>query len=171
MNGKNKFHALRSALVLIFLGAIVFSCSTVKKTTVGYSEDLSPNRPTFSTADPVIRKPDTDVVAKKTVPTTNVNKKLDGVLDSIDRINLTKRYLDGYTIQVYSGQKREEAMNVKQKMVYEAGDLPSSLQYVQPKFRVTVGSYITRIEAQKDLVRLKRIFAAAILVPEKVALK
>jgi uncharacterized protein YebE (UPF0316 family) len=42
-----------------------------------------------------------------------VNKQLDAVLDSIDRINLTRKFVEGFTIQVYSGLKREDALNVR----------------------------------------------------------
>jgi SPOR domain len=146
------------------------SCAT-QQSSISYSEDLAPNRPVFTNAPTIYTKPDRDTSIKKITPVKNVNQKVDAVLDSIDRINLTKKYVDGFTIQIYSGQKREEAMNVKQKMVNEAGDLASSLQYIQPKFRVTVGSYITPLEAQKDLVRLRHYFSSTILVPEKILLK
>ena len=92
-------------------------------------------------------------------------------MDSIDRFNLTKKFVDGFTIQIYSGQKRDEAMNTKQKMNTDVAGLTANLQYVQPKFRVTVGSYFNKLDAQKDLVRLKKHFSTAILVPEKIPIK
>ena len=54
-------------------------------------------------------------------------------------------------------------MNVKKKMMEEAEDLPSDLAYIQPKWHVKTGRYFSRLEAQRDLHRLKRIFPAAIL--------
>jgi hypothetical protein len=45
------------------------------------------------------------------------------------------------------------------------------IRYEQPKFRVTVGKYFTRLEAQSDLLILKRKFSAASLVPEKILLR
>ena len=104
-------------------------------------------------------------------PKKNVNDKVDAILDSIDRFNLTRKFVDGFTLQVYSGQKREDAMNAKQKIITDTPDLTASLQYVQPKFRVTIGSYFTKLEAQKDLMRLKRIFPNIILVPEKIPIR
>ena len=171
----NFFNTIRSKHAVGFIGLALLlltlgSCST-PKSTLAYSEDLSANRPGFSITETPVKKADTDIQVTKSGPAKNVNAKVDAVLDSIDQINRTKRYMDGFTIQIYSGQKREEAMNAKQRMVNEAGDLPSSLQYIQPKFRVTVGSYVTRLEAQKDLVRLKHYFSAAILVPEKITMR
>ena len=87
------------------------------------------------------------------------------------RFNATRKFVDGYTIQIYSGQKREDAMSTTTRMNELASDLKSNIQYQQPKFRVTVGKYFTRLEAQKDLLRLKRIFSSAILVPERIMIK
>lgn len=103
--------------------------------------------------------------------TKTVNEKLDVVLDSIDRFNLTRRSVDGFTIQIYSGQNREEAMNTKKKMTTDLPDLTANLQYQQPKFRVTVGKYYSKLEAYQDLSTLRTIFPAAILVPEKIAIR
>lgn len=106
------------------------------------------------------------------LPASNsVHVKVNEVLDSMARFNKTKMFMDGFTIQIYSGLKKEDALNAKKTMVEQANDLPSDLKYQQPKWRVITGSYLTRLEAQKDLHRLKRIFPAAILVPEKVALR
>jgi endo-alpha-1,4-polygalactosaminidase (GH114 family) len=96
---------------------------------------------------------------------------VDAVLDSIDRYNLVRKFVDGYTIQIYSGQNREEAMNTKKKMNEEIPELSANLQYQQPKFRVTVGKYYTKLEANPDLVRLRTSFSSAILVPEKIQIK
>lgn len=165
------FLEVNHSLFILLIVLLQVSC-TAQNHSKPYSEDLSPHRPRFT--DPVDsprKKMDSNTVVNHVAPTNNVNSKVDQVLDSIDRINLTKKFVDGFTVQIYAGPKREEAMNMKQKMVTEVGDLPSTLEYIQPKFRVTVGSYFTRIEAQKDLVRLKRHFPNAILVPEKILIK
>ncbi len=104
-------------------------------------------------------------------PTHTVNDQVDAVLDSIDRYNLTRKFVDGYTIQIYSGQSRDQAMDAKNKMANQIPELSANLQYQQPKFRVTVGKYYSKLEAHQDLVRLRNNFSAAILVPEKIQIK
>ena len=100
----------------------------------------------------------------------NVNNKVDNVLDSINSFNITRKFIDGYTIQIYSGQNKEEAMNTRKKMMEETG-LNAILEYNQPKFRVRIGNYYSRLEAQKDLTRLRRLFSNTILVPEKILVR
>jgi arginine deiminase len=138
-----------------------------------YHEDLSKLRPKFE--EPADLKIDKDTIQEKKLvavtPTKTVNARVDTILDSLDLFNLMRKYIDGYTIQIYSGQKREEAMNTKKKMQEEVPELIANLQYQQPKFRVTVGKYFSKLEAQKDLLDLRRKFSTAILVPEKILIK
>ncbi len=138
----------------------------------GPAEDLSAIRPRFTTpidtgkhfsGNPVRNVP----VVK---PTMLVNDKVNSVLDSIDRINSMRKFVPGYTIQIYSGLNREEAGNARKRLLEEL-DMRADLQYIQPKFRVRVGYYFTSIDAQKDFVRLRRIFPNAILVPENVPIR
>lgn len=103
-------------------------------------------------------------------PKYSVNKKLDAVLDSIDRINLRRNFIDGFTIQVYSGLKREDALNAKKELTSSLPELESEINYLQPNFRVKVGKYFSRIDAQKDYVAVKKYFPNAIVIPDKVAI-
>lgn len=135
-----------------------------------YHEDLSVLRPRFEATTDTGKVISLREKAAFT-PTRTVNAKVDTVMDSINRFNRTRKFTDGFTIQVYSGQNKEEAMNTKKKLSAEVSDLNAELQYTQPKFRVRVGSYYSRLEAQKDLLRLKKVFPNAILVPEKIMLR
>jgi SPOR domain len=158
-----------TALFIHFL----MSCVAQKKNEKAYYEDLSVVRPRVTVpADTMTGVP--TVIAKETKAvsfTKTVNEKVDAVLDSIDRFNLTRRSVDGYTIQIYSGQNREEAMNTKKKISTDLPDLSANLQYQQPKFRVTVGKYYSKLEAYQDLSRLHESFSSAILVPEKIPIR
>lgn len=163
--------------ILLLAGAILNGCAAQlagsNSSSMAHSENLSAYRPKI-TGDsskkeaPVLASAEKVYVA---TPVLNVNKKVDSVLDSIDRINQSKKFVDGYTLQVYSGTNREEAMDTKRRMSSSVPDLSSTLQYNQPKFRVTVGSYFSRLEAQKDLTYIKQFFPNTILVPERVPIR
>jgi hypothetical protein len=158
-------------LTPIFFFLLATACQA-QRPTKPYYEDLSSLRPKVSLER---IGPKDSMRIKSQVPPTPVqyavNEKVDAILDSIDRFNLTRKFVDGYTIQIFSGQKREEALNANKKMSELVSDLKANVQYQQPKFRVTVGKYFTRLEAQKDLYRLKRVFTNAILVPERIMIK
>ena len=155
-----------------FIFHFLAGCVAQKKNDKAYYEDLSVVRPRVAPSVDTVR--DSSIVKKdiEAVPfTKTVNAKVDAVLDSIDRFNLMRRSVDGFTIQIYSGQNREEAMNTKKKMTTDLPDLTANLQYQQPKFRVTVGKYYSKLEAYQDLSRLRKSFSSAILVPEKIAIR
>lgn len=150
---------------------ILFSINSFAQKNKTYYEDLSKLRPRIE-FHPEVKKIDSTLVEKKEIiPTKMINAKIDVVLDSIDRFNLTRKFIDGYTIQIYSGQKRDDAMAAMGKMQEEAPSLNARLKYEQPKFRVTVGRYFSRLEAQSDLLLLKDLFVTASLVPEKIQLR
>jgi hypothetical protein len=168
------------SVYVLCLGFFLIGCATPKKTTTTlhdgkkYSEDLSVWRPKVEAVVSDVAVPTEQDGRKATVyvePKYHVNKKLDTVLDSIDHFNLQRNFIDGFTIQVYSGLKREEALNAKKELTAVLPDLESEVHYSQPNFRVKVGRYFNRIEAQRDYVEVKKYFPTAIVIPDKVAIK
>jgi hypothetical protein len=165
--------------ILLFLSGAVLNCCSAQlagNSTNGsnHSENLSAYRPKVPVDSSKKGTDSSTSASTKTyvsTPVLNVNKQVDTVLDSIDKQNQLKKFVDGYTLQIYSGTNREEAMETKKKMSADVPDIISNLQYDQPKFRVTAGAYFTRLEAQKDFTRLKRFFPNTILVPERVPIK
>jgi hypothetical protein len=159
---------------------ILVGCKPAQKTQTTttqegkYSEDLSSLRPNVeeqapnngsTTPDKIKRDPKAYVEAQVTV-----NKRLNAVLDSIDRLNLNRKFIEGYTIQVYSGTNKDDALNVKKQMTQTAPGLTAEVQYEQPNFKVRSGRYYTRLEAQKDFDQIKKYFPAAIVVPGQISI-
>lgn len=138
-----------------------------------FSEDLTLVRPTYETenADSIVEANNIVEPTKVLPATKTVNAKVDLVMDSLDKLNQLRKFVDGFTIQIYSGPNREDALGAKAKMVKAITDLEADIQYSQPKFRVTVGKYFSKLEAQKDLMRLRDYFSNAILIPEKIQIK
>lgn len=170
------------ALGFFGFAALVVACATATKTTTvstpsqKYSEDLTVLRPKETATTSTGTTGNTTTTPTETRKTTyvepkySVNKKLDSVLDSIDRINVQRTFVDGFTIQVYSGSRKEDAMKAKQELTSSLPDLQSEVLYSQPNFRVKVGKYYSRIEAQKDYLDVKKLFPTAIVIPDKVAI-
>ena len=170
-----KKYSLNLSLALLILQvSCVAQQSGINSSDGAYTEDLTLVRPEYESDDSITTEVQPVPVEQKQVlaATNTVNTKVDMVLDSLDKLNQLRRYVDGFTIQIYSGPKREDALVAKAKMVKAIGDeLEADIQYTQPKFRVTVGKYFTKLEAQKDLIRLKNYFSNAILIPEKILIK
>jgi hypothetical protein len=158
---------------VLFLAGCASHISTTSTQTGKYSEDLSVVRPKAEVQH------DESVVQQQTnerkqtayvEPTHAINKQLDEVLDSISSLNLSQKYVDGYTIQVYSGTKREDALNVKKQLVISFPEMESDIQFQQPNFRVKVGRYLQQLDAQRDYMALRKAFPNAILIPDKISI-
>ena len=163
----------------VFYYFLVAGCASTQGTTSSaptgngsYSEDLSVWRPKVeATADASTAITDERKATPYVEPRFAVNKQVDAVLDSIDRLNGARRFIDGYTIQVYSGLKREDALNAKKQVSSSFPTIESEIQYAQPNFRVKIGKYYDRMNAQKDFLAIKRVFPSAIMIPDRIAVR
>jgi hypothetical protein len=165
---------------LLLCVLLIFAACGPKTTSTGttgsgskYSEDLSVWRPKSDVTDTIATTgPDNRPRQSQYVePKFAVNESLDAVLDSISEVNLAMGHVDGFTIQVYSGLKREEALSVKKQMAETLPQLEAEVQYAQPNFRVRAGKYFDRFEALHDYQVIKRHFPNAILLPERIPIR
>jgi hypothetical protein len=167
----------RISFLVVLIALILASCATQKSSTTStqgkYSEDLSVWRPKVEAPVEITNTTATDG-RKQTIyvePKYAVNKQIDVVLDSIDRYNIARKYIEGFTIQIYTGLKREDALSAKKQLTSSLPELDAEVQYIQPNFRVKVGKYLNRLEAQQDYSEVKRYFSSAIIVPDKLPIE
>lgn len=141
------------------------------KGTGNYHEDVSAHRPTFDTeaTDSVDTLDSVDPVETVDVdPEFDVTAPLNKVLDSLAIINKGRKSVDGFTIQVYNGSSRQEARIARGKVFSVMENSRPRIQSSPPNYKVKVGKYFTRLEAQKDYVHLKKNFPNAIVIIDKI---
>ena len=150
------------------------SCSPITTSTMSslesHNEDLSVYRPRFDTVDTLIAKTDISQVAAVSYPEPeyDVTEDLNSVLDSIDALKANKSFVEGFTIQVYSGTNSEEAKIARGRVYSVLSGFSPSLKYDEPNFKVRVGRYFTRLEAQTTFSKLKSKFPNAIIIPQRI---
>ena len=165
-------------LTLVALILITSSCSTImpgktktnsKKST--YSEDLTAYRP-----EPVaIDEQPADTISVPTfINSTYVDQtaKLNTVLDTAATYaRSTIRYIDGFTIQVYGGDDRAVAKDFRLNLIRNFPSTEPKMVFEQPNYKVRVGQYYTRLEAQHLFTQVKQVFPKAILIPARIYVK
>jgi len=77
---------------------------------------------------------------------------------------------DGYRIQIFSGSDRKAAYDAQAKFKTKYPDLATYLTYRAPNFKVRVGDYRTRLEAEKMQQDLKPLFNGIFIIQEKINL-
>ena len=96
----------------------------------------------------------------------NQDKKIDILLDLKKKMNLTENTSDRYKIQIYSG-KRTDA-EAAQGLLHSSYDLwRSKIMYEPPNFKIWVGSFVTRLEADRALKEIKNKFPNAFIFKPK----
>lgn len=169
----------KSVYLFVLIAIVAFGCSKTaipsSSNAERYSEDLSIYRPKYD-----INKEDEVETSEQIVieqpqenlePRYDVTEELNIVLDSIDAQRDNVRYIDGYTVQVYYGTNSSEASLIKGKVKRLLPDSSPSLKYDEPNFRVKVGKFYSRLEAQQTYSALKGKFQSALVIPERIYIK
>ncbi len=73
-----------------------------------------------------------------------------------------------YRIQIFSGGLNQ-AQEIEKEAIEAFADWPVSLDFISPSYRVRVGAFKTRLEAEKNLIALRKKYPASILLkPKKI---
>lgn len=130
-------------------------------------EDLSRYRPVFPAP-----KASTASVAPKTfvVPTNQVNAQIEQRLRDQAFTNQNVKYAQGYRILAYVGLERDKAMAIRRTVISRYPDETDYLSFKQPVFRLHIGDYLTRLEAEQAMQRIRPLVPKAELEPAQVLL-
>ncbi|MBK7849938.1 MAG: SPOR domain-containing protein [Bacteroidetes bacterium] len=116
--------------------------------------------------------------AQKTITTANSDSsiritrdpRLDELIERQKQINLEKQSMPGFRVQIYFGGNRPKASEVKLDFNSRYPDIPAYLTYQQPNFKVRVGDFRNRYEAQKLIKELEGKYPTTFVVPDEVKL-
>ena len=148
-----------------------------------YNEDLSSVRPVYNTtptSSPVVNRPAIPSTAPRRadsrrsgapVEAMHVNRRLDLVLDTIATQNRTIRYAPGYRIQVYVGNQRQQAEEAKMLISQNFPELNPYLSYNQPTYKLKVGDFMRRMDAERYYASIHRLITSAQLQPDKIDIR
>ena len=148
---------------------------TAKSASDTEAEDLSKYRPKFKlppasgTTANAAENPFTPLPGS--TPTNHVNERVAALLDTMATMNRSVRFAKGYRILVYTGYERKEAMDLRNTLVRRLPDEQVYPQYKQPTWRVKVGDYFNRMEANQALLRIRDIAPKATIVEDQINIK
>ncbi len=83
-------------------------------------------------------------------------------------IDKKKPFFQGYRIQIFSGNSKEEANKVKSDFYIKFPNMRCYLTYQQPYYKLRVGDYEDQESAKPDAKRLARTYPSSFLVPDEV---
>lgn len=84
------------------------------------------------------------------------------------RVSAKPATVSGFRVQVYSGNNRAQAIQIRTEVLEKFPDYAAYLIYKQPTFRVRVGDFRSRSAAQELLRELKALYPVSFIVPDEV---
>lgn len=184
-----KSKMIKIGLISIWLGIVLMIASCASKAIPSgsktgnyndYNEDLGEVRPVYTPTS-------TTVAVKVSVPTSgnvhktpaqssavetqHVNQQLDEIMDSMTLRNRSVRYASGFRIQIYSGNERQQADAAKLLVYQNFPELNTYLSYKQPTYRLKVGDFMRRVDAERYFSQLKQLFSTAVLQADKIDIR
>ncbi len=151
----------------------------------GYAEDLAAVRPVYTATTTPLPANRSTVSAPTATPTMaprraeprkasgpaealHVNRRLELVLDTMGTQNRSMRYAPGYRVQVYVGNQRQEVESIKLLIYQNFPELSAYLSYSQPTYKLKIGDFMRRLDAERYFSSIRQLIALAQLQPDKV---
>ncbi|WP_210114394.1 sporulation protein [Hymenobacter elongatus] len=142
---------------------------TTRKPAAPVSEDISRFRPVFSPPKVVAALP--SAASRPLVtPANQVNAQVEQRLRDQAYTNQNVKYAQGFRIQAYVGLEREQAMAIRRAIISRYPEETDYLTFKQPIFRLWIGDYLTRLEAEQAMLRIRPLAPKAELEPAQVVL-
>lgn len=95
--------------------------------------------------------------------TLNQDPKFEQLLNDKRKINTSLSTNDTYKIQIFSG-KSEEAKKTLTDFKREYTNIDGTIIFNTPNYKVLVGNFKTRIEAERNLVEIKKKYKSVFLI-------
>ncbi|SIT91211.1 sporulation protein [Pontibacter indicus] len=163
---------MNRALSFLFIFALLVSSackpsaeartSSPDRTSTRVVDDISVYRPTYPADD--ANAPATARVE----PTNHANAKVAVLMDSVASVNKNIRYAQGYRILAYNGSERQTVMDLRKAIIARVPEQKDYLTYQQPNFRLKIGDYFSRIEAQQVLNQISDLVPNAHIVQDQI---
>ncbi len=90
------------------------------------------------------------------------------VLKSVRSTGETRFSSQGYRIQIFSGANRRDAYNIQSRFQQEYPGVRTYISYKTPDFKVHVGDFRTRLEAEKQLQDMKNRYTRLYIMSAKI---
>jgi hypothetical protein len=98
------------------------------------------------------------------------DSRIDQLIAKQKDSNTLTQTMSGYRVQIYFGSVRQKAAEVKQDFNSKHAEIVSYLSYLAPNFKVRVGDFRTRLEAQGFLKSIEGQYPTSFIVQDEIKL-
>ncbi|OON68147.1 hypothetical protein B0919_15320 [Hymenobacter sp. CRA2] len=101
-------------------------------------------------------------------PTASVNALIDQRLRDQAYTNQNVKYTSGFRILAYVGLERDQAMSIRRSVISRYPEETDYVVFKQPIYRLFIGDYSNRLDAERAMLRIKPLAPKAELQPAQV---
>ncbi|UBM57655.1 hypothetical protein LAG90_12600 [Marinilongibacter aquaticus] len=160
------------ALIFLFASCAKKITSRTQSSKVdGYSEDLSIVRPHVDEQkldEQPSEKKETDLSKFKLEEPKNDNEQIDRAVMSLANYNARLTEGPGFRIQVFSGNSRSDFESAKGYLLEHFPELEIYESYSQPTYRIKVGDFLKRMDAERYYAALLDRFNSSKVVMDRI---
>lgn len=80
----------------------------------------------------------------------------------------TRVTAEGYRVQIFSGNDREKAYREQAKFKSQYPSLNTYISYTQPNYKIRVGDFRTRLEAEKFMNQIRDSYPTRFIFQERI---
>ncbi|MDD2673561.1 MAG: SPOR domain-containing protein [Flavobacterium sp.] len=95
--------------------------------------------------------------------TVNQDYKFEQLLNEKRKTNVSNAVNDRYKIQIFSGES-DKAKNTLNQFRQEFSTLDGTIIFFTPNYKVWIGNFKTRIEAERNLIAIKKSYTNVHLI-------
>ncbi|MFD1062344.1 SPOR domain-containing protein [Winogradskyella litorisediminis] len=96
-----------------------------------------------------------------------VNIEQPKAIDQLLEYKKDIKTVETYKIQIYSGDSASGAENAKSKFMSSFGEWPIEMVFNTPNYKIWVGNFRNRLEADRALLRIKKNYMNAFIFKPK----
>ncbi len=93
--------------------------------------------------------------------------RIDKVVDQKKEYNKSLKTVKGFRIQLFYGGEKE-SYKIRDEFKEQFPDISTKIIFSSPQWKVQVGNYRTRLEADRTLVEIKQKYPAAIILSTEI---
>jgi hypothetical protein len=95
--------------------------------------------------------------------TVNQDPKFEQLLNEKRKTNVSNAANDWYKVQIFSGES-EKAKNTLNEFKQEFNTLDGTIIFNTPNYKVWVGNFKTRMEAERNLIEIRKKYKNVLLI-------
>lgn len=104
-----------------------------------------------------------ETIAQDNIVTVSQDSKFENLLKEKRRINSSITVNDGYKIQIFNGES-EESKKILNDFRKQFKNLDGTIIFNTPFYKVLVGNFKSRVEAERNLAELRKTYSSALII-------